>query len=100
MPAVNLSFNHGHAWDAARANFDTAITQAAARHSMWIRRVEWTDDRTSARLFGPGYSVLLTLDERQVHVVGSLPFFPKFLEARVRKFLAETLGNPPPKAGS
>ena len=97
---MNLSFDHGQAWDAARANFETGLTRAAARYGMWIRRVEWLDDRTSARLTGPGYSVVVTLDERQVHVVGTVPFFPKFLEARARKFLAETFGSPPSKAGN
>jgi len=100
MPRVNLSFDHGQSWDAARASFETGITRAAAKFGLWIRRVEWSDDRTSARLFGPGYAVVLTLDERQVHVTGSLPFFPKFLEGPVRKFLAETLGSPPPEARS
>ena len=96
MPEVNLSFDHGQPWDAARANFETGITRAAERFRFWIRRVEWADDRLSARLAGPGYSVVLTLDQKQVHVTGSLPFFPKLLEARARKFVAETLGNPLP----
>ena len=98
MPRVNLSFDHGQPWDTARASFETGITRAAAQYGRWIRQVEWSDDKTSAHLTGPGYAVELKLDERQVHVTGSLPIFPKLIEGRVRKFVAETLGGPPSEA--
>jgi hypothetical protein len=93
MPAVNMAFDHGSDAATAPERFQTAITQAQTRFSFWIRKVEWSDDRTAARLSGPGYSVLLTLDERQVQVKGNLPVFPWMIQARVRKFLAETLGQ-------
>lgn len=96
MPKVDLSFEHGQSWEAARSAFETGITQAAAHHRFWIRRVDWGDDRTTAALSGPGYHVTLTLDERAVHVTGSLPFSVQWLEGPVRRYITQNLGFDPP----
>jgi hypothetical protein len=90
MPAVNLSFEHGQSYDAARTNFEKGITQAQAKFGMFIHKVVWSDDRTSARLTGTGFEVDLRLDESMVHATGHVPIFLRFLEGPIRKFLAKT----------
>ena len=94
MPAVNLSFEHGQSYDVARANFERGITEAGSRFSVWIRQVDWSEDRLSAKLSGAGFELKLSLDERMVHATGHLPIFPGFLEGPVRKFLAQTFAKP------
>jgi hypothetical protein len=76
----------------------TGIARAEVEHPRWIRRVEWSDDRTTARLSGPGFAVVVTLDERNVHFKGTVPIFPRLLERPVRRFVAEVFKNeaPPP----
>lgn len=96
MPALNLSIEHGQPYDAARANFETSIVSAGDRFSRWIKAVEWSDDRTAARLTGPGFEVRLKVDPTHVHAAGHIPIFVKLIEAPLRKFLAETLQHPAP----
>ena len=71
MAALNMAFEHGQAWKVARANFETGITRPGAKFGMWIRKVEWNEERTSARLTGTGYDVLLLLDATKVYATGS-----------------------------
>jgi hypothetical protein len=93
MPQVNLSFEHGESYENAKVNFETGITQAHAKFGMFIHRVVWSNDRTSAKLTGPGFEVDLRLDERMVHATGHVPIFPRILEGPVRKFLANTFNH-------
>jgi hypothetical protein len=91
MAALNMSVKHGQSWDDARANFQKGISAAETQHAKFIRSVEWSDDRTSARLLGPGFAVDLRVDEVSVHAVGDVPFFVKFMEGPIRKFVEDTL---------
>lgn len=96
MADLNLSYAHGQSPEAARVHFETAVTKAAKQFGFWIRSVEWDAGRTSARLTGPGYSVLTRVDDTHVHAEGSIPIPLGFLEGPVRRFLGQTL---PPKPG-
>jgi hypothetical protein len=96
MPPVNMSVEHGQTWEVARSNFEKGIEAARTRFAVWIRRVDWSDDRTSARLSGPGYTLELSVDPREVHARGHLPIFASFLEAPVKAFLKKTFEKPIP----
>ena len=95
MPKVDLSFEHGQTFENARANFEKGITQARSRFGMFIHEVDWSDDRSSARLTGKGFDLRLRLDDARVHVTGTAAIFPRFLDAPVRKFLAEIFQDGP-----
>jgi hypothetical protein len=95
MAEVNISVPHGQTVEAARVNFETAIGEAQAQHGRWIQRVEWSEDRSSAVLSGPGYRVTVRFDEVNVHVRGQVPLALKLLEGPVRRFVRQTLGNGP-----
>ena len=91
MAALNMSVKHGQGLDVARANFEKGITSAQSQYGKYIRQVDWSDDRNSARLSGKGFSVDLTLDAESVHATGEVPFFVRFMEGPIRKFVEQTL---------
>ena len=91
MSALNMSVKHGQSGDEARANFQKGIEAARAKYGAYIKNVEWSDDRTSARLSGPGFDVVLKVDDESVHAEGQVPFFVRFLEGPIRKFVEQTL---------
>jgi len=91
MAQLNMSFEHGQAWETALANFEAAIEKAREDYARWIHAVEWSDDRTSAAVSGPSYEVNLHLDPTHVHARGRVPLAIKFLEPSVRRFVERTL---------
>lgn len=94
MASLDMTVKHGQSWDEARANFVKGVTAAHAQHGHYIKGVEWSDDRTSARLTGPGFSVNLAVDPESVRATGTVPFFVKFMEGPIRKFVEHTLRAP------
>jgi hypothetical protein len=90
MPLLKMSVKHGQTWDIARANFERGITEASTKFAIWIHRVEWSDDRTSAKLFGPGFVVEIRVDPQDVHATGDLPLFANLFEAPLKAFLQQT----------
>ncbi len=91
MAALNMSVKHGQPFEVAKANFEKGISAAQAQYGKYVKQVEWSDDRTSARLSGSGYSVDLRLDGESIHATGEVPFFVRFLEGPIRKFVEQTL---------
>lgn len=91
MSAMNMSVKHGQSFETARAHFEKGIGSAQAEYGKYIKKVEWSDDRTSARLSGPGFEVELKVDGDSVHASGRVPFFVRFMEAPIRKFVEKTL---------
>lgn len=93
MAQLNMAFEHGQPWEAARANFETAITKAESDYARWIHSVRWSEDRTAAVLSGPSYEIALELDETHVRARGRVPLAVKLLEPSVRRFVERTLGE-------
>lgn len=91
MAQLNMSFEHGQPWEAARAKFEAAIERARADHGRWIHAVEWSDDRTTAALSGSSYRVVLEVDPTHVRATGQVPFAVKLLEPAVRRYVERTL---------
>lgn len=90
MAALNMTVKHGQSFEAARAHFETGVTQAQAKYGAYIRQVDWSDDRTSAHLTGSGFDVVLKVDDDAVHASGQIPLYAKLLESPVRKFIEDT----------
>jgi hypothetical protein len=93
MAELNITMPHGQSPDEARVNFVKAITAAHQEHGRWIKTVEWSDDRTSALLTGPGYKVTLSFDAHNVHARGTIPLALKLLERQIRRFVEELLAR-------
>ena len=90
MSLLNLSVKHGQTWEVARVHFEEGITEANAKFGMWIRRVEWSPDRTFAKLFGPGFEVEMWVDVQEVHAKGDFSTFAKLFEVLLKAFLQQT----------
>jgi len=93
MPKVNLQFEHGQTYENALINFEKGISEARSRFGTFIRRLEWAEDRTKARLSGPGFEVDLRLDKSMVFVTGHIPIPIGFLEGPIKRFLARALNK-------
>lgn len=89
MSLLNLSVKHGQTWEVARVHFEKGITEANAKFGMWIRRVEWSADRTSAKLFGPGFEVEMWVDAQAVHAQDDFSTFAKLFEVQLKAFLQQ-----------
>lgn len=85
MAQINRSIPHGQSLEAARVNFVRGIDQAVAEHGKHFNHVEWTEDKTSAKISGPGFALNMIVDAQSVHITGHIPFFLKFLEGPVLK---------------
>ena len=93
MAELNMAVKHGQTAEAARANFEKAITAAHAQHGRWIRQVEWSADRSTAVLSGPAYRITLSFDDQNVYAKGTVPLAVKLLEGQVRRFVEQTLAG-------
>ena len=93
MAKVNMSVNHGQTFATAQENFERAIGAALERFGKWIHRVDWSTDRDSVQMIGPGFDVVLSYDERHVHVRGTVPFAFKFMEVPIRAFITQALAG-------
>lgn len=91
MAKLNMAIKHGQTPEEAQANFVKVITEAHERHGHWIKRVEWSADRTSATLTGHAYEVRLWYDEHQVYAQGHVPLAFKLLEGSIRRFVEQCL---------
>jgi hypothetical protein len=96
MPLLSFSVKHGQTRDLARANFERGIGEASATFAMGIKSVEWSPDRTSAKLIGPGFEVTMWVDAEHVHATGDIPVFAKLFEAPLKSFLEQTFHKPLP----
>jgi hypothetical protein len=89
MSFLSLSVKHGQTWEAARVHFERGITEANATFGVWIRRVEWSADRTSAKLFGPGFEVEMWVDSQEVHARGDFSTVAQLFEVPLKAFLRQ-----------
>ena len=88
---MDMAFAHGQTLEAARANFEQAITAAQARYAKWLRKMEWSPDRTMVTVAGPGFDVRISYDDRNVYARGTIPMAFKLLEGPIQAFVARAL---------
>ena len=93
MAKVDIAVNHGQTPEAAKANFEPPIIAAQVRYTSWIRIVEWSDDRTAAKMVGPGFDVELSYDEQRIYTAGTIPLALKLMEGPIKTFIAQTLAK-------
>lgn len=98
MAQLNMSFEHGQPWDAARASFEAAVERAHREHARWIHSVAWSEDRTSATLAGPSYEVVLNLDPTHVRARGKIPLAFKLMESSFRRYVERALRDQRPES--
>jgi hypothetical protein len=93
MAKLNMAIDHGQTPAAARANFERAISAAQDRFSKWIHRAEWSTNRDSVKMVGPGFDVVLSYDDKKVYARGSVPLAFKLMEVPIKAFITQTLAE-------
>jgi hypothetical protein len=73
MSDINLTIKHGRTLEEARAALAEAVGQAQARFGPALQRVDWSADRSSVHLAGPGFEVDTWVDAQEVHLSGKIP---------------------------
>ncbi len=79
MPMINLSLEHGSTLHEARASLERAVNEIQGVFGAMIRRAAWTGDRDRVRIEGSGFWVEMSVDEREVHAKGDIPFLAGLL---------------------
>lgn len=91
MAQLDMAVEHGQTADAARENFEKAIEAARSQYGRFIRRLEWSPDRTEVHVTGSGFDVRLSFDDRKVYARGTVPMAAKLLEGPIKAFIARAL---------
>ena len=78
---------HGQPVEVARVNFENASHDASITFGMWNKRVEWSPDRTSAKVSGLGFALDMWYDEEAAHTIGEVPIFATLLVGPLGRFL-------------
>jgi hypothetical protein len=79
MPLINLSLEHGRTLDEARASLERAVSDVQGMLGAMIQRASWTGDRNRVKIDGSGFWVEMSVDDRQVHATGDMPFLGALL---------------------
>ena len=93
MAKLDIALDHGQTPATAQANFERAITAAHSRFGKWIHRADWSADRNSVQMVGPGFDVVLSYDDQKVYARGIVPIAFKLMEAPIKAFITQALGH-------
>jgi hypothetical protein len=89
MPLISVSVAHGLTLEEACRRLETVVGEISDRFG--IRRVEWSADRSRAKLEGAGARIELWVDPRDVHVTGDIPVLAGLLGGPVTSGLRQIL---------
>lgn len=79
MGLIEFSIAHQQTFEQAQAKLKTVVEDVQRTAGPLLGRVEWSADGSSAKLFGPGIEVQLTVDPQRLSVVGDIPLVGKLL---------------------
>ncbi len=91
MSLINLSFKHGQSLDAARSDLEKAVLDVRAKLGPIIRGVEWSADRNSVLLSGPGFKADMRVDPQEIHVAMDVPVLGSLLGKPIAAGLKDIL---------
>jgi len=87
MPLMTFSIQHGQTFDDGRQRLATAVDTVTRRFGTLVRRVEWSTDRSQARLEGIGFWIAMQVDAQVVHVSADIPVLGRLLGSSVTTHL-------------
>jgi Putative polyhydroxyalkanoic acid system protein (PHA_gran_rgn) len=93
MARITIAVDHGQTPETAGENFEKAISAAQDRYGTWIKSADWSADRRSLRMTGPGFDVELSYDNEKVYARGSVPLAFKLMEGLIKSFIKEALAQ-------
>ncbi len=73
MPLIDMTVAHGRTLDDARGRLAMAVAEASKVFGPMVRRVEWSADRSSAKLVGLGFWAELRVDGQSIYAQADLP---------------------------
>ena len=94
MAQLDLSVEHDQPMDVAQAKLEAGIAEAMSRFGSWVGRLDWSEDRHSAKVSGSGYEVRLWYDEHSFHAQGHIPLAWKLFEGAVRNHIRKVIERP------
>lgn len=93
MSLVQLSVEHGQTLEQARAHLEQTVKAATMRFGLLIRQVDWSPDRNRVTLAGPGFTIELSIDAREVHmsadVTGALGALARPLVQGIKQLMSQ-----------
>jgi hypothetical protein len=100
MSLINLTVKHGQTLEEARRRLEVAVHEITAQFAAFVRRVEWTVDRSRVKLEGPGAWAEIWVDAQDVHATGDIVAVGRLLgdplTAGLRQLLEQTFRKPLP----
>lgn len=93
MAKLNMAIDHGQTPANASVNFERAITAAVDRFGKYIPHVDWSANRDSVKLAGPGFNVELSYDDKKVYARGTVPMAFRLMELPVKAFIKQALAH-------
>lgn len=103
MSLIVLTIRHGRTLEDARTQLEQTVREATAKFGILLSRTEWSADRSTVKLYGPGVEVEMRVDAEVVHVSGDMPILGRLLGDKVstglRAILQTTFRQLPGKSG-
>ncbi len=91
MALIQVKVKHGKPESEARARLGVAVGELQSRFGPMVRTCEWSPDRSSVLLTGPGVRLDLKVDSEDVHVSGELPILASLLGSeKLKQIVAST----------
>ncbi|WP_435011691.1 polyhydroxyalkanoic acid system family protein [Tundrisphaera lichenicola] len=95
MSLIEVKIEHGQTFEVAQERLSRAVGEIEAKFGSMIRRVEWSTNRESVRLEGPGVRIELRIDDHLVHVSGDIPLLAGlFGSSRLKQILESSFKKP------
>jgi hypothetical protein len=91
MAKLNIAIPHGQTPAKAQANFERAIGAAVERFGKRIHRADWSPNRDSVKMAGPGFDVELSYDDQKVYARGTVPLAFRLMEVPIKAFIKQAL---------
>lgn len=88
---MNFSVRHGRTLDEARVEVERAVRETCSRFPMMVRRVEWSQDRNSATIFGTGFEADVRVDLQEAHLSCDVPLLGGLLGGPVIEGLKQII---------
>ncbi len=93
MAKLNMAIDHGQTPANASVKFERAITAALDRFGKYIHRADWSANRDSVKMAGPGFDVELSYDDKKVYARGTVPLAFRLMEVPVKAFIKQAIAH-------
>ena len=93
MSLISMSVEHHSNLVDARQRLSLAVQDVRTKFASAIRSEEWSPDRSTVTLQGPGVLINLRVDDSHVHATGDIPLLNTLLGSTIGKAITGGLKN-------